>query len=585
MPRLRILVCQRFRCVTALLAVLATFCGSPAAQSQTNNKASAEPDSQAPFQLKVASNLVVVRVVVRDAQGKPVEGLTKEDFKLFDRGKEQTIKQFEVETSAAPSASPVKAKTPLSLPPTMPGRFLALYFDDLNTSDTDMMQGRDAADHYLATKLQPKDRVAIFTSRKMLSDFTDDPKQLHEALTKLHTSPRNLNRVGDCPQLSDYQASQIAQFEDDYQIEAWRVALDETANRCPQPQPVPFIQILARAIVEQVEIQSRTNLQALENLVQYLSHLPGQRTIVLVSPGFPSQSEQYQLDRLVDRALRAQVVISALDPKGLALLMPEADVTRNYNPSANSGVIDAMHNVASMRELVATDVLSEVAQGTGGEFFHNNNDLNAGFGALAGSPVYYILAFAPSDAKPDGKFHTLKVELGEKSKGTTLQARRGYFAAKEGTEPAEEAQQNAASDPEAQVKERLRETVLSKADLQELPVEVHTEVSKGSATMSELSVLAHLDTKSLHFRKDGTHNQNTVTFVSVILDGSGQYLTGQQRQAKVDLPDESLPNLLAKGMDVKITFQLQPGDYTMREVVTDSEDHQMTAFSRGVKIP
>jgi VWFA-related protein len=467
----------------------------------------------------------------------------------------------------------------------MPGRFPALYFDDLNTSDTDMMQGRDAADHYLATRLQPKDRVAIFTSQKMLSDFTDDPKQLHEALTKLHSSPRNLNRVGDCPQLSDYQALQIAQFEDDYQIDAWRVALDEMANRCPQPQPVPFIQMLARGIVAQVEVQSRTNLQALENLVQYLSHLPGQRTIVLVSPGFPSQSEQYQLDRLVDRALRAQVVISALDPKGLALLMPEVDVTRSYNPAANSGIINAMQNVASMRELVATDVLAEVAQGTGGEFFHNNNDLNAGFGALAGSPVYYILAFAPSDAKPDGKFHALKVELAEKGKGLSVQARRGYFVAKEGTEPDVQAQQSGQSDPEAQVKERLRETVLSKADMQELPVEVRTEVSKGSATTSELSVLAHLDAKSLHFRKDGTHNQNTVTFVSAIFDGGGQYLTGQQRQARVDLPDESLPNLLANGMDIKITFQLQPGTYTMREVVTDSEDHHMTALSRSVQIP
>ena len=305
----------------------------------------------------------------------------------------------------------------------------------------------------------------------------------------------------------------------------------------------------------------------------------------LSPPGFPSQSEQYQLDRLVDRALRAQVVISALDPKGLALLMPEVDVTRSYSPAANSGIINAMKNVASMRELVATDVLAEVAQGTGGEFFHNNNDLNAGFGALAGSPVYYILAFAPSDAKPDGKFHTLKVELAEKGKGLSVQARRGYFVAKEGTEPDVQAQQSGQSDPEAQVKERLRETVLSKADMQELPVEVRTEVSKGSATTSELSVLAHLDAKSLHFRKDGTHNQNTVTFVSAIFDGGGQYLTGQQRQARVDLPDESLPNLLAKGMDIKITFQLQPGTYTMREVVTDSEDHHMTALSRSVQIP
>ena len=58
--------------------------------------------------------------------------------------------------------------------------------------------------------------------------------------------------------------------------------------------------------------------------------------------------------------------------------------------------------------------MAQVAEGTGGEFFHNNNDLKAGFGRLAGSPGAYILAFAPKDLKPDGKFHQLKVTLAEK---------------------------------------------------------------------------------------------------------------------------------------------------------------------------
>ncbi len=51
---------------------------------------------------EVTSNLVVVRVVVRDGDGKPVEGLRKEDFKLFDRGKEQAITQFDVVSTIVP---------------------------------------------------------------------------------------------------------------------------------------------------------------------------------------------------------------------------------------------------------------------------------------------------------------------------------------------------------------------------------------------------------------------------------------------------------------------------------------------------
>ncbi len=147
-PRLRIAIG---------LAVLALLSGPPRIVAQTTNETAspaptADATNQSPFKLQVRSNLVVVRVVVRDAQGKPVEGLKKEDFHLFDKGKEQAITQFEVESSVAPPSNPTVTNAPgkTSPLPAMPGKFLALYFDDLNTSDTDMMQARDAAHKYLA---------------------------------------------------------------------------------------------------------------------------------------------------------------------------------------------------------------------------------------------------------------------------------------------------------------------------------------------------------------------------------------------------------------------------------------------------
>jgi hypothetical protein len=80
------------------------------ALAQSRDQAPAPQTTQPPFQLKVNSNLVVVRVVVRDA-GKPVEGLRKEDFKILDQGKEQSILQFEAETSAALASPPNNSRT------------------------------------------------------------------------------------------------------------------------------------------------------------------------------------------------------------------------------------------------------------------------------------------------------------------------------------------------------------------------------------------------------------------------------------------------------------------------------------------
>ena len=51
-----------------------------------------------------------------------------------------------------------------------------------------------------------------------------------------------------------------------------------------------------------------------------------------------------------------------------------------------------------------SDVLEELADGTGGAYFHNNNDLKGGFQRLASAPTYsYLLGFSPLKAVYDGK--------------------------------------------------------------------------------------------------------------------------------------------------------------------------------------
>src|SRR2546421_11284109 len=98
---------------------------TPAPPSQTQD-ALAKPDSTAvpvpapataqneevsshdtPTTFKVRVNLVLVRVVVRDSQGKVVSNLKKEDFQLYDNRKLQTISSFSVETPETRTASAV----------------------------------------------------------------------------------------------------------------------------------------------------------------------------------------------------------------------------------------------------------------------------------------------------------------------------------------------------------------------------------------------------------------------------------------------------------------------------------------------
>jgi VWFA-related protein len=87
-----------------------------------------------------------------------------------------------------------------------------------------------------------------------------------------------------------------------------------------------------------------------------------------------------------------------------------------------------MQAYSTAREVAATGTLAEVAQGTGGKFAGETNDLLGGMRKVLLPPeVMYVLTFSPESLKQDGAFHTLKVTLAN-GRGLSIQARRGYFA-------------------------------------------------------------------------------------------------------------------------------------------------------------
>ena len=580
--------------------------------------------------LKVTSNLVVVRVVVSDTSGHSILGLHERDFKIFDRGKEQSIVHFEEESSFQLDKSTVVVHSPeqTSIPmssevsgprvsPIVPKNFLVLYFDNLSATDMDLAAARNAAERYLSSSLKPNDRVAIFTSEQLLADFTDDPRQLLEALGNLRVSVRARTGASDCPHLSDYQALQITEFAEEPHADAWILARDEMAQ-CNIPSSraaqaaenstgragqsggkssargpaneafdrdpdVAQILNLAHSVVLQNQILVRSNLQQVDRVVQRLSQMPDQRSMILVSPGFLTQTEQFQLDRIVDRALRSQVVINSLDPKGLAVLMRSADASLGYNPT-HGDAARASRAVDSNRENAATSVLAEVAQGTGGKYVHNSNDLKAGFAALERSPAYYILAFAPTDLKPDGTFHPLKVTLAGGRKDFTIQARRGYFAPK-GDAPVDTSAESGNDPAEQAQHERLQQQVLSKVDVSQLPIDLTKNLAQQPDQTHVLSVSTHLDTKALQFRRDADHNLNTITFVVAIFDLKDKLIEAQQRHISINSLDAQLPDVLKLGLQATFAFKLRSGRYRLRAVVIDSVQHLVGAKSDSVTVP
>jgi len=536
-----------------------------------------------PFQIRVETNVVMVRVVVRDAKGRPVAGLRKENFRLSDSGKPQEITGFAVETGNAGAAAAVAAPAAPNPPPgtatapatPVPQRFVALYFDDLHMEAGAVGQTRDAAWRYISTKLRPDDRVALFTSsntsKQGIVDFTDDRVKLHDALFRLAPHSRT-NPQTNCPAIGEYQAYLIAVRQ---QSDALEIAVEEgyschcrgvnETNECRNSERVQA-QGSADQIWGLADRQSQDALDVMDGVVNLLAARPGQRTLVLVSAGFLTGTRERSIDALIDRALRRNIVVNALDAAGLytktyhnPILMARPDLDREKFRMENEAVS------------VQRDVLAALAQGTGGTFFQNSNDFDDGLRQTAQAPeVYYVLSFSPQDVKLDGKFHPLKVTLNT-GDGWDVKARRGYYA-----DPAL-AEKNPA-------KTELESMVYSQDERQDLPATVTAQVEKPGGGAPTLTVKIHVDIGAVEFRKEAGRSVDTLTFNTAVFDRDGKFVAGKESSLDFRLTEAKLEELAKSGINAQTSFRVAPGAYRIREVVRDTGSKKTSALNCNVEV-
>jgi VWFA-related protein len=562
----------------------------PATDSPTSQSQKSEPESKPEVSVqdtgntfKLRVNLVQVHVIVRGNAGKPVEGLRKEDFQLYDNGKLQTITTFAVEnaqsrkerTEAAEKTRESDGENGAGSSATLPERFAALTFDDVHLKMENAGPLRAAAAKFLDA-MAPADRVGIFsTSGQLTLDFTSDKEALKQKLIAL--IPRGmLNKsTTDCPNISYYVADQLEEegipatpvepAPQDFQI-----FVQETALCMPGIDPfVPTVSAIRRAL-SVGEAENRDTYRQLESVLRMLSAKPGTRILLFASPGFPLTTLNFEASQLVEHANRANIVINAIDASGLYAPEPGGDISQ---PSME--LPSAVGLKASLRLAEQTDqqfVLMDFAYGTGGTFFHSN-DIEGGLEQLGSVPdVSYVLGFSPQNQKMDGRYHPFKVTLVGQHK-YAIQARRGYFAP------------NKLDDPREIAKQEIQEAVFSQDEIFDLPLALQTQYFKTGDAATRLSVVSHLDVQRMKFHKADGRNFDDVTLATVVFDDNGKFVIGGEKIVKMRLLDASIERLGHTGFTVKSTFDLKPGKYLVRQVLRDSEGSHMAARNGIVVIP
>jgi VWFA-related protein len=507
-------------------------------------------------------NDVPVRVVVSDDHGKSIGDLRKEDFELFDDEKRQQISGFHVQRSIAKggdrrtafeTAEAGAAPEPVSLAAT---NYIVYLFDDLNLSFGDLSLTRAAAERAMKDLAQPATRLAVLTtSGKKSLDFTGDVREVAEVLD--HIVPQAVS--GDAEALA--ALGQVRKIENK----------NGTVVTPQKPVGGDRPEIEAAALRKSGNpAQGRFELQAVGAAVRRLAVMPGDRSIVLVSPGFDlAPGVTVDFEALMNTASRKGIPINTLDTRGVRVL-PGFDVEELARPGfgLEERVRQQQLGGARARESARGGLLADLAYGTGGIAIQSSNDFDTAFRHFTNLPEFtYMLIFSPRDLQLDGKFHKLRVGIRNRT-GLSVQARAGYLAPAKPPDPAEQAD------------EEIETAVFSREEIREIPLAVQLQSPEKTA---KISASMHVGLGTIRFERQNGHNRGRITATVSVFDNDGRYFAGKQERIELDYSDDKLAASIASGTDVRADFDTPAGRYLVRVVIRDEDGH-LSSTSSAVEV-
>lgn len=352
----------------------------------------------APAVIRTESRVVLVDAVVTDKKGNYVRDLKQKDFRVWEDNKEQSINSFSFEAAAASPANDRK-------------HYLVLFFDNSTSSPADQTRARDAAKKFIDTNAGPNRLMSVVEfsgGLKVAQNFTGDADRLKQVVSGVKFS-----------------------------------------SVSPNAGPAVFRSFATRSV-----------LLALRDLAKGLATVPGRKTLVFISAGFPLDQEGYtELNATIDACNRSNVAVYPIDVRGLVApgaenrppqnlpglslpsfaesfmqtgflqkgrggssSNPSSNPVSSRNPNANS---PSMRSIGPMGNIGGNQqVLYALANGTGGFVIVNSNDLFAGLEKIGKEQEeYYLLGYTPSKELEPGACHTIKVKVDQ---GDTVRARSGY---------------------------------------------------------------------------------------------------------------------------------------------------------------
>lgn len=529
---------------------------------------------------KAQVEYVEVDALVTDAQGRFVRNLTKEDFQVFEDGRQQTIDAFSlVDIPIERAERPLFAPAPIepdvqSNERPFDGRVYVVILDDLHTDALRSQHVRLATRQFIERNLGANDLMAVVHTggrTDAAQEFTGNKRLLLAAVDKF--MGRKL------------VSATVARNEEYFR----QLGMPIVDSRMRDPYETE------RAY------NAQSTMRVLKEIAEWLNGLQGRRkTIIFMSEGIdyditdvirqfdaPGNSASALIDDIretINAAARSNVSIYAIDPRGLSQL---ADVSIGVTgwADAQGGVIAAggdgpaaAPNASGIgarglaNELVLSQMnLRALAEETNGYAAVSSNDFTSAFDRIVrDNSSYYLLAYYPSSSRRDGKFHRIQVRVARQ--GLTVRARRGYVAPR--GNPAPPKNTSAGASPET------LEALNSPIQVSGVGMRVFATPFKGTAPNASVLLGVELNGRDLSLVQGGT-----VELTYLAVDAKGNTRDGRSDNVTLNLRPESRARVEETGFRMLNRLDLPPGRYTLRVVARDTSGGRVGSISYDLEVP
>jgi VWFA-related protein len=480
-----------------------------------------------------------------------------------------------VKTASPAEANPRAAETipPVAPPPRRSEvqRTLVVIVDDLSLSFESLYYARRGLRAFVERELLPSDLVALVRtggSMGSLQSFTTDRRVLYSAIDGLQW---NFN-----------SRSSIESFES---VEP-RLSSERTTL---SPNDFEAVTQLRRTM------SAAGTLGALSLAVRGTRDFPGRKAIILVTEGFQlfvkeehTAARQLDtrvraaLDRVIDQATRAGVVIYALDSRGLQTGgLTAAD---NFTSDVTSQkMTDTVMGAALDRSRFNRDTqegMAYLAEQTGGFAVRNTNDLGRGLGRITNDiRGYYIIGYTPEAGTfaAEGKTPQYrKLTIDVRRPGLRIRTRKEFLGVSDppvAPIPSTPAEQlvHAATSPFGAADLGLRATVLP---------------GYSQALGTFVRTLLHVDARGLTFTAgDDGRRTASADVLGMVFDHEGSEIGHLSTGFSVALTSEGADTALRDGLAYVLSLPIKrPGGYQVRFAVRDRESGALGSAGEFVQV-